>query len=117
MYELNVPEEIDNILYKDYKKFKSIMLDFDYEIYGKMDNDKLKNLFLYSIVDEPKIMKKVKKKLMASNINEKKINTLFYTILKFYHKFDTGVFSFNEAFEWNLEHSDIKKTTTKYTLI
>ena len=110
-------DKIFTILNKDFKKFKSGLYDDDYELFKDMNEDKLHNLFLYSIVNNSKIMKKVKTKLLKNNILEKDINKLFYTTLKFYYKYDKGLFSWAEIEEWDIELDDIKTTSTKYTLI
>jgi len=109
--------KIFDILKKDFKKFKSGLYDDDYELFKDLEQDKLHNLFLYSIVKNNKVMKKVKVILLNNNISEKDINELFYTTLKFYYKYDKGIFSWNEIEEWQIDLDDIKSTTTKYTLI
>lgn len=110
-------DKIFTILNKDFRKFKAGLYDDDYELFKDINEEKLNNLFLYSIVNNPKIMKKVKTKLLKNNVLEKDINKLFYTALKFYYKCDKGLFSWVEIEEWNIDLDDIKKTSTKYTLI
>ena len=110
-------DKIFTILNKDFKKFKSGLYDDNYELFKDLDNDKLHNLFLYSIVNNPKLMKKVKLKLLKNDVLEKDINELFYKTLKFYYKYDKGLFSWAEIEEWNVDLDDIKATSTKYTLI
>jgi hypothetical protein len=112
---INLPEKFYNILNKDFKKFKSLLLDENYELFNNYDKTELEVLFLYSIVDNPNGMKSVKKKLLKNNINEKEINNLFYTILKFKYKQDKGLWSWNEIEEMDIELDTIKETTTKYT--
>lgn len=112
-----VNNKIFNVLKKDIKKFKSGLFDENYEEFSKLDEDRINNLFLYSIVKNNKIMKKVKLKLLKNNIPEKDINDLFYKTLKFYYKYEKGLFSWNEIEEWDIDLNDIKDTSTKYTLI
>ncbi len=112
-----VNNKIFNVLKKDIKKFKSGLFDENYEEFSKLDEDRINNLFLYSIVKNNKIMKKVKLKLLNNDIEEKDINRLFYTVLKFYYKEEEGLYSWNEIEEWDIDFEDIKKTTTNYTLI
>jgi|TARA_R110000744_G_scaffold200015_1_gene319126 hypothetical protein len=113
--DINLPERFYNILNKDFRKFKSCLLDENYELFNKYDKKELEVLFLYSIVDNPNGMKSVKKKLLKNNINEKEINNLFYTILKFKYKQERGLWSWNEIEEMDIELDSIKETSTKYS--
>jgi len=115
--DIYINTKIVDVLSKDIKKFKSTLLNINYEEFIKISDERINNLFLYSIVKNNKIMKKVKLKLLNNNVVEKEINELFYKILKFHHKHEEGLFSWNEIIEWDIEMNDIKKTTTKYTLI
>lgn len=115
--DIYVSTKIFDILKKDIKKFKSKLLDENYDLFKDTEQDKINNLFLYSIVKNNKIMKKVKIELLNNNITEKEINDLFYKTLKFYYKQEEGIFSWNEIEEWAIDLEDIKKTTTNYTLI
>ncbi len=115
--ELYTTNKIFEILDKDFKKFKSGLYDDDYDLFKDLDKEKMHNLFLYSIVQNSKVMKKVKLKLLKNNIPEKDINDLFYKTLKFYYKYEKGLFSWNEIEEWDIDLNDIKDTSTKYTLI
>ena len=115
--DLYINSKIVKILEKDLKKFKSGLYDEDFDLYNKIDKEKMHNLFLYSIVQNSKVMKKVKLKLLKNNIPEKDINDLFYKTLKFYYKYEKGLFSWNEIEEWDIDLNDIKDTSTKYTLI
>ena len=113
--DIKLPERFYNILNKDFRKFKSCLLDENYELFNKYDKKELEVLFLYSIVDNPNGMKSVKKKLLKNNINEKEINNLFYTILKFKYKQERGLWSWNEIEEMDIELDSIKETSTKYS--
>ncbi len=115
--DLYVNSKIFDILKKDIRKFKSKLLDENYELFKELEEDKISNLFLYSIINNNKVMKKVKLKLLNNNISEKSINELFYTTLKFYYKQENGLFSWNEIEEWDIDLEDIKNTTCNYTLI
>tara|TARA_R100001440_G_scaffold4551_1_gene10444 strand:- start:831 stop:1196 length:366 start_codon:yes stop_codon:yes gene_type:complete len=108
-------DKIWDILKKDFRKFKSRMLDED-ETMMECFEDPIYayNLFCYSIVDDPKYMKIVKNMLLKKGIPEKHINNFFYTFLKMQYKTDEGLWSFNEMMEMNLDFEDVKKTTTKY---
>ncbi len=115
--DIYIDTKIVDVLSKDIKKFKSALLNINYEEFIKISDERINNLFLFSIVKNNKIMKKVKVKLLSNNIKEKDINDLFYKILKFHYKHEEGIFSWNEIEEWDIDFEDIKKTTTKYTLI
>ena len=115
--DLYVNSKIFDFLKKDIRKFKSKLLDENYELFKELEEDKISNLFLYSIINNNKVMKKVKLKLLNNNISEKSINELFYTTLKFYYKQENGLFSWNEIEEWDIDLEDIKNTTCNYTLI
>lgn len=115
--DLYIDTKLVNVLSKDIKKFKSALLNVNYEAFTEIGDERINNLFFYSIVKNNKIMKKVKVKLLTNDIKEKDINDLFYKILKFHYKQEEGLFSWNEIIEWDIDMDDIKKTTTKYTLI
>tara|TARA_Y100000401_G_C8325555_1_gene228004 strand:+ start:73 stop:423 length:351 start_codon:yes stop_codon:yes gene_type:complete len=115
--DIYIDTKLVNVLSNDIKKFKSALLNENYEAFIEISDERINNLFFYSIVKNNKIMKKLKLKLLNHNIEEKDINDLFYKILKFHHKHEEGIFSWNEIEEWDIDFEDIKKTTTKYTLI
>ena len=112
---------IDNnfwiILKKDFKKFKTYLKDYDEEQFLNYTEGEFESLFLYSIVNDIPAIKKIKKKLMDNGLEEKYINTLFYTIMKYKHKIDVGKFSWNEIEEWDIPMELIKSTTTKFSFI
>lgn len=103
-------------LYKDIKKFKSRMLDFDYERFKNTDYCEWCLLFLVDIVNKPKLMKFYKNKLLDLGFEEKKINDLFYFIMKCDMKFETKQFSWFEMEELGIEF-DPKIKTTNWTIL
>ena len=115
--EIYVDQEIFEICKKEIRLFKSKCLDVDYDYFKNKNKDDWNILYLQSSLLDPKNMKKLKNKLLNHGIEEKTINDLFYTILKFNYKYEVGLFSFNELLEWDIEHELVKKTSTKYTLI
>jgi hypothetical protein len=115
--DIKLPENFYNILNKDFRKFKSFLLDEKYEVFKNHSTNDFQELFLYAIVDNAYAMKSVKNKLLKFNIHEKDINKCFYTILKFRYKLENGLFSWNEIEEWQIPYDQIKKTTTKFTFI
>lgn len=115
--EIEIDQNIFDICKKHIKLFKSECLDADYDYFKNKNQDEWNVMYLQSCLLDPKNMKKLKNKLLNGGIEDKYINNLFYTILKFNYKYDVGLFSFNECFEWNIDPELVKKTSTKYTLI
>jgi hypothetical protein len=111
--DIQLPENFFNILNKDFKKFKSNLLDMDYDVFKNYNKRELEVLFLYSIVDNTNAMKTIKNKLIKS-VMESEINKCFYNILKFKYKQDNGLWSWNEINEWDIPFDEIKKTTTNF---
>tara|TARA_R110000824_G_scaffold15163_3_gene63954 strand:+ start:283 stop:633 length:351 start_codon:yes stop_codon:yes gene_type:complete len=113
--------EIDNLFWdtinKDYRKFKSFCYDEDYNMFSKFNTDKMETLFLFSMTDNNKCMRDIKKKCMDNGITEKYMNNLFYTILKYKYKTDNGIWSWNEIEEYDIPLEMIKKTSTKFKFI
>jgi len=113
--------EIDNAIFEICKShikiFKSECLEADYNYFKDKTQDEWNIMFIQSCILQTKNMIKLKNKLLSGGIQSKYINDLFYTILKYNHKYEQGLFSFNEINEWSIEPYLIKKTTTKYTLI
>ncbi len=113
--------EIDNIFWetvkKEFRNFKSFCYDENYELFNDYDDSKMETLFLYSMTDNNKIMKTIKKKCMNNGITEKYMNDLFYTILKYKYKMKEGMWSWNEIEEYDIPMDMINKTTTKFCFI
>ncbi len=114
--DLNLNQNYKKVLDKEFKKFKSFLLDTDESFYSYEKKD-LECLFLFSIVDNTNAIKNIKKKLLNNNITEKSANRFFYSIMKFKYKNEKGLYSWNEIEEWNIDLDEVKETTTKYTLI
>lgn len=112
---------IDNdfwiILKKEFKKFKSYLKDYDEDQFLNYNEGQFECLFLYSIVNDIPTMKKVKNKLMNNGLEEKYINDLFYTIMKYKHKVDNKMWSWNEIEDYDIPLDMIEKTTTKFCFI
>jgi len=99
------------------KRFKSKLLDKNYEMYSKLDNLELSQLFMITITENPKTMKQFRQILLNNNCNQKEVNNFLYYYLKTNYKFSNGIFSFYEACELDLNPDLIKNTTTTYTLL
>ena len=108
--EINMEKE----LRKDYKKFKSIMLDLDEEHSDYLLNDiNCWNLFIFAIVYENSNLIACIRKLRKAGINHKVINAYFYHYIKLKYKMEEGIWSWSEIEEFGIELEDIKKTSTK----
>ena len=115
--EIYVDEEIFKICKKEIRLFKSSCLDKDYDLFKDNDYDRWNMLFLQCMCSKPKNMKYLKTKLLNHGIEEKTINDLLYTILKFDYKYDNGIFSYYELDIWDVDLDRLKKATLTYTLI
>jgi len=115
--DIYIDEEIFKICKKDIKFFKSECLDNHYDVFKDNNNDRWNILFLQSMCNKPKSMKYLKTKLLNHGIEEKYINDLFYTIIKFDYKDENGLFSYYELDEWDVDLDRLKKSTLTYTLI
>ena len=112
---------IDNdfwiILKKEFRHFKSYLKDYDEEQFLNYNEGQFECLFLYSIVNDTPVMKKIKKKLMNNGFEEKYVNELFYNIMKYKHKIETKCWSWNEIEDYDIPLDMIEKTTTKFCFI
>ena len=115
--EIYVDEEIFKICKKEIRLFKSTSLDKDYDLFKDNTNDRWNVLFLQTMCSKPRTMKYLKNKLLNHGIEEKTINDLIYTILKFDYKYENGIFSYYEVDEWDVDLDRLKKPTLTYTLI
>ena len=112
--EIFLEEHMEKELMKDYKKFKSIMLDLDEEHSEYLLDDKnCWNLFVFSIVYENSNLISCIRKLRKAGVNHKVINDYFYQYIKLKHKMEAGIWSWNEIELFDIPLEDIKKTSTK----
>ena len=105
-----------NDLKKHIKRFKSKILDLNFEKYCDLDNDEIVNLFMIYVVENTFLMKKYKKILLDLNHDEKEINHLFYFYLKSNYKHENKLFSWFEYDELDLPYDDFNSTLT-YTIL
>tara|TARA_R110000772_G_scaffold265576_1_gene387121 strand:- start:254 stop:598 length:345 start_codon:yes stop_codon:yes gene_type:complete len=105
-----------NGLHKYVKKFKSNMLDINYESYKDFDYIQYVLMFLVDVVHKPKLMKFYKTKLLELGYEDKAINKLFYWIMRCDYKFETKQFSWYELQELDLPF-DPEIRSTKWTII
>jgi len=115
--ETLIEKKLNDILKKELKKFKSYMLEVDYEEFKNYSDEKLFSLFIYSIINDSNALKQIKMKSIKANINQKDFNEFFYVSLKWLDKQERGLWSFHECTELNIPFENIKKLTLTYTII
>jgi len=62
-------------------------------------------------------MKSIIEFLERAGVDKKIYKDFVYKLLKLNHKSEMGMWSWNEIQEWNIDCSDIKKCTAKYSLL
>ena len=119
--DILIDNKIVETLEQDFKKFKSNLFDLEEEFYEEYKRDKdesiFYNYFIYAIINEKSVFKKVYKKLLDNGCDKKKVNLMFYNHLKFQHKCNTMQWSFNEVEELDLNipiETDIKFSNYKF---
>jgi len=114
---MDINFDLMNDCKKQIKKFKSRVLDYNYDKFKNLDFIEFGILFFVHVVNDSNRMKKLKKYLLSINKSEKEINKIFYFFLKSDYKYEKGIFSFYESFELDLDPDIIKKTTTTFTIL
>jgi len=106
--------DLEYQLKKDFKKFKTLMLDLDeknIDIFE--DEDKAWNLYIMSIVYCNHNLKKCVNKLKSKGIDSKIINKYFYYFIKMKYKMEHKQYSWNEQMEWSLDLEDVEISKNK----
>lgn len=114
---MEVNFELIKYFHKYIKRFKSKLLDLQYEKYKDYDHQQFTSFFMICITENPLIMKKYRQILLNNNCNQKEVNALLYYFLKSNYKFSNGLFSFHEINELDLDFDFIQNTTTSYTIL
>ena len=110
--------DLEYQLKKDFKKFKSMMLDLDEKNINIFeDEDKAWNLYILSIVWDNNTMIKCIKKLIKNGVNQKVINDYFKNFIKMKYKMQNGIWSWNEIDEYDIDFNDVKKTRTNMSFL
>ena len=87
----------------------------DKEYKGENDYEYFIMLYLIqALTKEEKGVKLIHNKLIDADIDKKKVNNFIYDFLKMNYKCDTGLWSWNEIEEYNIDIDKVKTTTTKY---
>jgi hypothetical protein len=116
--EFYTDSKILQILEKDYKQFKRILLDLDDKYLEDFkDKPKMFNVFMFGIVNDNKALSTIIKKMVKEGCNQKEVSKFFYKYLKMNYKTKTGKWSWNEIEDFDIDLEDIKETTTKYCFI
>ena len=116
--EVIAPEIMKDILADDIAKFKKYVMEINSEEFSEYSEEKLFSLYIFSLLDNVKALKIVKNKCISSKkISEKKFNEFIYLSMKYVDKISSGIWSFHEATELNIEVDNIKKLTLTYTIL
>ena len=112
-----IPNDMRKVLKCELKKFKSYMLDENYEEFIQYDNEGFFSLYIISILDNPVALKKVRNICICGGIDSKEFNKFIYSSMKYIDKLRRGIWSFHECTEFNIPYEDIKQLTLTYTII
>ncbi len=115
--ETLIQKDLNDILKKELKHFTSYMLEVDYEEFKDYPEDKMFSLYIYSIINNPVALKKIKNKSIKKGINGKDFNEFIYISMKYMYKQEHGIWSWFEADYFNIDIEDWKKTTLTYTIM
>lgn len=115
--DLLIIDELNTLLKKEIKHFKSFMLDTDYEEFKDYSEEKWFSLFTYSIINDSNALKKVKLKSIEAGINQKDFNKFIYISMKWKRKQELGLYSWYEADHFDIDIDDWKQSTLTYTVI
>jgi len=112
-----IQSNMEEVLKPELKKFKSYLLEDDYEEFKDYDKEAIYSLYIYSLLDNPKALKKVKNICISGGIEEKQFNKFIYISMKYIDKVKRGCYSWYEIFTWDIPVEEIKETTLTYTII
>lgn len=115
--ETLIQKNLNAILKKELKHFRSFMLDEDYEEFKDYPEDKMFSLYIYSIINNPVALKNIKNKSIKEGINQKDFNDFIYVSMKWMYKQEHGLWSWYEADLFDIPIEDWKKTTLTYTIV
>lgn len=112
-----LPKNMELVLKKELKKFKRFLLEDDYEQFKDYDNEGLFSLYIYSLIDNPIALKKVKNICTNGGVDTKEFNEFIYVAMKYVDKNEKGIWSFHECTELDIPLENIKKLTLTYTIL
>ena len=115
--ETFIGNKLNEVLQKEVKNFRNYMLDVDYDEFVNYPKDKMFSLYIYSIIENPVALKKVKTKSIKNGIDPKEFNEFIYISMKWQRKQELGMYSWFEADYFDIDIEDWKETTLTYTII
>ena len=115
--ETFIANKLNSVLQKEVKHFRNYMLDIDYEEFKDYPKDKMFSLYVYSLIENPIGLKKVKTKCLENGINAKDFNEFIYLSLKWKRKQERGLYSWFEADYFDIDIEEWKESTLTYTVL
>jgi hypothetical protein len=115
--ETFIGNKLNSVLQKEVKNFRNYMLDVDYDEFKNYPKDKMFSLFIYSLIENPIGLKKVKTKCLQNGINAKDFNEFIYISLKWKDKQERGIYSWFEADYFNIDIEEWNESTLTYTVL
>jgi len=112
-----IPKNMEEVLKPELKRFKSFLLDDNYDEFKDYDKEAIYSLYIYSLLDNPTAIKKVKEICITGGIEPKQFNKFIYISMKYVDKVKRGCYSWYEIDTWNVPVEEIKETTLSYTII
>jgi len=115
--ETFIGNKLNSVLQKEVKHFRNYMLDIDYEEFKDYSKEKMFSLYVYSLIENPIGLKKIKTKCLQNRINAKDFNDFIYLSMKWKRKQELGLYSWYEINELDIDVEEIKNTTLKFTVL
>ena len=115
--ETFIANKLNSVLQKEVKNFRNYMLDVDYEEFKDYPKDKMFSLYVYSLIENPIGLKKVKTKCLQNGINAKDFNESIYLSMKWKRKQELGLYSWFEADYFNIDIEEWNESTLTYTVL
>ena len=115
--ETFIGNKLNSVLQKEVKHFRNYMLDIDYEEFKDYSKEKMFSLYVYSLIENPIGLKKVKTKCLQNSINAKQFNEFIYLSLKWKDKQERGIYSWFEADYFDIDIEEWNESTLTYTVL
>ena len=115
--ETFIGNKLNSVLQKEVKHFRNYMLDIDYEEFKDYSKEKMFSLYVYSLIENPIGLKKVKTKCLQNGINAKEFNEFIYLSLKWKDKQERGIYSWFEADYFDIDIEEWNESTLTYTVL
>jgi len=115
--ETFIGNKLNEVLQKEVKNFRNYLLEVDYEEFKDYPEDKIFSLYIYSIINNPVALKKIKNKSIKKGIDPKDFNEFIYISMKWQRKQELGLYSWFEADYFDIDIEEWKESTLTYTVI